>query len=253
LKKLLALIAFSILLLVPVGFQNSFAQEPLLIVETVSPDSELLQATNANLEDVIFDGGDLLSPASCQSVFFDARAEDFELAEAAFLRDVHLVGVEQEELPSTGLVYQIMEDNSGSPGNIIVTGTSVNFQKALISGGFFDYWFDLEDEVLLDGDTRYWISFKTPNDGSNLLLCQTDLVFGEVAYVFFEGASGWVESPHRFNFKLTGGQSNVPVGGEFIGIETVSVLAAGAQYTAAWMIPVLVSAIGIGIVIARKF
>jgi len=43
------------------------------------------------------------------------------------------------------------------------------------------------------------------------------------------------------------------VGGEFIGIETTSVLAAGAQYTAAWMIPVLVSAIGIGIVIARKF
>ena len=43
------------------------------------------------------------------------------------------------------------------------------------------------------------------------------------------------------------------VGGEFIGIETTSVLAAGAQYTAAWMIPILVSAIGIGIVIARKF
>jgi len=43
------------------------------------------------------------------------------------------------------------------------------------------------------------------------------------------------------------------VGGEFIGIETTSVLAAGAQSTAAWMIPVIVSAIGIGIVIARKF
>jgi len=43
------------------------------------------------------------------------------------------------------------------------------------------------------------------------------------------------------------------VGGEFIGIETTSVLAAGAQYTAAWMIPVIISAIGIGIVIARKF
>ena len=43
------------------------------------------------------------------------------------------------------------------------------------------------------------------------------------------------------------------VGGEFIGIETTSVLVAGAQYTAAWMIPVIVSAIGIGIVIARKF
>ncbi len=43
------------------------------------------------------------------------------------------------------------------------------------------------------------------------------------------------------------------VGGEFIGIETTSVLAAGAQYTASWMIPVIVSGIGFAIVIARKF
>ncbi len=43
------------------------------------------------------------------------------------------------------------------------------------------------------------------------------------------------------------------IGGDMIQIETTSVLAAGAQYTAAWMIPVIVSAIGIGIVLARKF
>ncbi len=49
---------------------------------------------------------------------------------------------------------------------------------------------------------------------------------------------------------LNGGMA---VGGELIGIDSTMVLAAGAQYTAAWMIPVIVSAIGIGIVIARKF
>ncbi len=43
------------------------------------------------------------------------------------------------------------------------------------------------------------------------------------------------------------------VGGGMIQMETTSVLAAGAQYTAAWMIPVIVSGIGIAIVIARKF
>jgi len=43
------------------------------------------------------------------------------------------------------------------------------------------------------------------------------------------------------------------VGGEMIPLDATMVLAAGAQYTAAWMIPVLISAIGIGIVIARKF
>ncbi len=47
--------------------------------------------------------------------------------------------------------------------------------------------------------------------------------------------------------------NGLPVGGEFIGVDATMVLVAGLQYTAAWMIPVIVSAIGIGIVIARKF
>jgi len=36
-------------------------------------------------------------------------------------------------------------------------------------------------------------------------------------------------------------------------LDTKMILVAGTQYTAAWMIPLIVSAIGIGIVIARKF
>jgi len=43
------------------------------------------------------------------------------------------------------------------------------------------------------------------------------------------------------------------VGGELIPLDTTSLLVTGAQMNAAWMIPVIVSAIGIGIVIARKF
>jgi len=45
----------------------------------------------------------------------------------------------------------------------------------------------------------------------------------------------------------------IAVGGEMIPLDSTMVLVGGAQYTAAWMIPVIVSAIGIGIVIARKF
>jgi len=45
----------------------------------------------------------------------------------------------------------------------------------------------------------------------------------------------------------------MPVGGELIPLDTTMILVAGAQHTAAWMIPVIVSVIGIGIVIARKF
>ena len=47
--------------------------------------------------------------------------------------------------------------------------------------------------------------------------------------------------------------NGTPIGGELIPLDTTMVLIAGTQTTAAWMIPVLVSAIGIGLVIARKF
>jgi len=43
------------------------------------------------------------------------------------------------------------------------------------------------------------------------------------------------------------------VGGELIPLDTSALLLTGAQMNSAWMIPVIVSAIGIGIVIARKF
>ena len=43
------------------------------------------------------------------------------------------------------------------------------------------------------------------------------------------------------------------VGGELIPVETTPLLIAGTYSTAAWLIPLIVSAIGIGIVIARKF
>jgi len=47
--------------------------------------------------------------------------------------------------------------------------------------------------------------------------------------------------------------NGVPVGGKLIEIDTTSLLVAGTQMTAAWIIPAIISAIGIGIVIARKF
>ena len=53
--------------------------------------------------------------------------------------------------------------------------------------------------------------------------------------------------------KIEEGVWGNPVGGNFIGVDTTAVLLAGTQSTAAWMIPAIVAAIGIGIVIARKF
>jgi len=43
------------------------------------------------------------------------------------------------------------------------------------------------------------------------------------------------------------------VGGDMIPLDATMILVSGAQHTAAWMIPVIVSGIGFAIVIARKF
>jgi len=43
------------------------------------------------------------------------------------------------------------------------------------------------------------------------------------------------------------------VGGWFLQVDKPALLVAGAQSIASWMLPVIVSVIGIGIVIARKF
>jgi len=57
----------------------------------------------------------------------------------------------------------------------------------------------------------------------------------------------WIAQVFDFTVRI------VAVGGEFLGVDTTAVLVAGTQTSAAWMIPVIISAIGIGIVIARKF
>jgi len=54
----------------------------------------------------------------------------------------------------------------------------------------------------------------------------------------------------QINFPMNMGSA---VGGELIPIDSIMVLLAGTQMNAAWMIPVIVSGIGIAIVIARKF
>ncbi len=52
---------------------------------------------------------------------------------------------------------------------------------------------------------------------------------------------------------LPGIVNRCTVGGDLIPLDTSALILAGAQTNAAWMIPVIVSAIGIGIVVARKF
>jgi len=95
--------------------------------------------------------------------------------------------------------------------------------------------------------------------------CELDQRFDEPRY-FFED---WICHPNPFDeqvwisFELGIELSEVivdsvsfdepQVGGELIPLDTTSLLVAGAQMNAAWMIPIIVAGIGFAIVIARKF
>jgi len=247
LNKLLPLLAFSILLLVPVGSHDAFAYD-FTIVEMDDEVSEIFKASGANPEDIIFDGGDHDLPSFAGTTAF--LAEDFEVTEDAFLRDVHLV-VLAKEGDVTGIEYKILDDNDGEPGNTIKSGTSVNFEETVGGTNLREYWFDLEEEVKLDANTRYWIAIKSVEPGINFSWGTTSFVFGEPAKR--ENQPGvWIDfdPPIRFSFKLTDSQEIV--GGEFLPIDSTALILAGAQ-TFSWMIPVALSVLGIGLfVVSRK-
>jgi hypothetical protein len=81
---------------------------------------------------------------------------------------------------------------------------------------------------------------------------------------------GSAQLPSGANYKVSGGsfinldgilgnlgeaifELDSPVGGNIIPIDTTSLLLAGAQMNSAWLIPAITTAIGIGIVLARKY
>jgi len=80
---------------------------------------------------------------------------------------------------------------------------------------------------------------------------QACIVSTEEASAQFHGSIA--DCNELFQVLQTCQQTFCAVGGTFEGVNTTTLLVSGAQMNAAWMLPVIVSAIGIAIVIARKF
>ncbi len=182
-KKLLVLIVFSGLLLVPVGAQNAFAP-PQVIGINVDPEND------PNFIELLCPS--LIPVAILGSEEFDVL--DVDVTTLAFgPSGAGATGSELDDVDGDGLIDLLSIYRTVDTG--IVRG---------------------DPEACLTGETF---------DG-----------------IQFEGCDSIVTI-----------RNACPVGGELIPLDTTMVLAAGTQYTAAWMIPAIVSAIGIGIVIARKF
>ena len=241
-KKLLALIAFSVLLL------------SLVLVAGLG--TPVLAADENN---VIFNGG--TADFNTGAVIDDPaiiKAEDFVLSQSTDLTDVHLDVFQRDISLTAEFSYAIWTDKAGVPDSIIQSGVGVNEHKVLIAGkgpNDLRYWFDLDNPLPLTAGTTYWITLFVGNSANpgDTLWYSTTPGFGNTAVTSIDGGINWIRFPSfpvQNNLVLTG---PTMVGGELIPLDTTMVLVAGTQTTAAWMIPVIVSAIGIGIVIARKF
>jgi len=164
------------------------------------------------------------------------------------------------------LEYFILADAGGQPGagvqHIIDSGTAQNVQTMALGGEDFETWFDFENLVTLDPGVTYWfaLTYMPATFGiedPEPIVFRSDVVTGSLPWSTTSLPPGNVWSQSTSSdmwFQLTGDIIivNGDVGGEIIPIETTSLLLAGAQ-TFSWMIPVILSAIGIGLfVVSRK-
>jgi len=99
-----------------------------------------------------------------------------------------------------------------------------------------------------EGRKAYQNMFRiTGND--NIICLETTSFRGQMS----GGQAGTIVSDSAVKHASANIPENQYVGGFLIPLDTTALLLAGTQMTAAWMIPVIVSAIGFAIVIARKF
>ena len=130
-------------------------------------------------------------------------------------------------------------DSTNNPANPFATGT-----------GFDDELYDLEP-FLTQGDTQIVIDTVNPSDDDNIFLA----VFALSAQASLEICDNGIDDDGDGLIDLADPDCQVDsgvVGGEFLPIETTSLILAGAQ-SFSWTIPLVLSIVGIGIfVVSRK-
>ncbi len=266
-NKLIPLIAFSVLLLVPTGAQSAFAQEilPLAFGDCTSNDTGGGPWSDKNTWDCV-GGTDV--PAKRRQVQIlsgDTVTVNSDLNRASgvattFIGNVFVDGTLVVPSPFTFKADQLQID-SGSVenfGNMIIAefsnfnifnnncGSTLTIQQLITNAGGplgpigqnfspFTNFGTFELGILFGPNNLFENSSPFQNGGFliNVIESGTDQNFGGLV-------------------PITTIPSICVVGGELIPIETTSLLLAGAQ-TFSWMIPVILSVLGIGLfVVSRK-
>jgi len=330
LKKLLVLLVFSVLLLVPVGTQNAFSAVFIdsfpVAAQEASPTGIAFSADGLTMF-VVGNSGDDVNEYACGTAFdvstcaftdsFPVAAQETDPNGIAFSADgltMFVVGdvgndvneyacgtafdvstcaftdsfpVAAQETNPTGVAFSadgltmFVVGLFGDDVNEYACGTAFDVSTCAFTDSFSvaaQEIFPQDVAFSADGLTMFVVG--SSGDDVNEYACGTAFDVSTCAFtdsfpvaaqetiptgvafsadgltMFVVGASG--DDVNEYALGTAFDVSSVPppdmmVAGTPIPIDTTMVLALGAQYTAAWMIPVIVAGIGIAIVIARKF
>jgi len=261
LKKLLALIAFSVLLLVPVGVQNAFAivtsgdvtggtaltdggvfeklTPPIGMVGNDNHQSPNLFAFDET-QNVLIPAGGVTTNQCFAAVGTCPIPAGTIVASHYVFFDPDPIRTQEGTVDFDSDVYAIISSTANLLASDFLITTNADYQNPGARG------LEVGDFVTKTGSQQITVDWgaSTPGDYVRVLT-----LFSQGGVEICDGMDndGDGEIDEGLNCPRQA------IGGELIPLDVTMVLAAGAQYTAAWMIPVIVSAIGIGIVIARKF
>ncbi len=246
-NKLLPLVAFSILLLVPVGTQNVSAHLCLLHPGCTTGNLYVLD----NFETVRqYDGAGNLIAADFASGLSFPRSIAFDSAGNLYVLDLNFETVRQYDgagnLIDPDFITNLFISKSitfDSAGNLYVTSAGNNRVEQYDDAG------NIINQNFITG-LNFPISIAFDSAG-NLYVAdalQTVRQYDGAGNIIDPDFAPGVVNPIRIAFDFT----LLPIGGKIVPIDSAALLLAGAQMNAAWMIPVIVSGIGFAIVILRK-
>jgi len=232
LNNWLALIAFSVLLLVPVGAQNAFAFD-VGPSTTISPTVELF---TEEVISPIATGWDI----SSRTIKHDPNAGQWL---KSLMRDstvtffpktlIETIVVDPTSDPFSDW-HETLDANPQQPSCFVWSSRAVFFAQNLPPGTTLTVTFSPDRKIV---DWAFDPPIPPGHEFSLFKFIDCDLAIGPLALVI-----DVLQFP------------TVPVliGGTLIPIDTIALSLAGVQTNALWLIPVIVAATGIGIVIARK-
>jgi len=252
LNKLLPLLAFSILLLVPVGAQQVFAGSP------PPPDFELIETftpIDQTIEYTLINNAQDLGPDPEDTPFVFAFAVEVDESFA-------LPGTPEFNVGRTNWDAVFLSSDEWNGGLVVSDGFQLTSDPAFGFSGLFTDDLGAFDQIF-SGQFRVALFYDVIAQGgdfvnANLILPQTssdpgDFVIDSAAPLslvvvicnnpfnpacaFFDATEVVVEDQG--------------VGGSIIPIEQTSLILAGTQ-SFSWMIPVVLSGIGIGLFVFRK-